>query len=111
MRNEILANRMTTPMMKEKETIHREDEESDCTMQGKEYESQKYKGEDEYRCPKNPDGSCPPVPDMSQYKPLPSLENIETQLKNMQLKQKLQIVKYPLLMHQLKSKLKTRMIF
>lgn len=68
-RNEILANRMTTPMMKDKLKDSEKDdtEESDCTMQGKEYESQKYKGEDEYRCPKNPDGSCPPVPDMTQY--------------------------------------------
>lgn len=24
-------------------------------------------GEEQYRCPKNPDGSCPPVPDMSKY--------------------------------------------
>ncbi len=23
--------------------------------------------EEEHRCPKNPDGSCPPVPDLSQY--------------------------------------------
>jgi len=23
--------------------------------------------EEEYRCPKNPDGSCPPVPDMTNY--------------------------------------------
>ena len=74
-KNEILANRMTTPMFKEKEKEKEKDkifsaddsEESDCTMQGKEYESQKNKGEEEYRCPKNPDGSCPPVPDMSQY--------------------------------------------
>jgi hypothetical protein len=72
-RNEILANRMTTPMMKEKENDKMfsddDSEESDCTMQGKEYEasSQKNNGEDEYRCPKNPDGSCPPVPDMTKY--------------------------------------------
>ena len=74
-KNEILANRMTTTMFKEKEKEKEKDkifsaddsEESDCTMQGKEYESQKNKGEEEYRCPKNPDGSCPPVPDMSQY--------------------------------------------
>jgi hypothetical protein len=24
-------------------------------------------GEEQYRCPKNPDGSCPPIPDMSMY--------------------------------------------
>ena len=73
-RNEILANRMTTPMMKEKKNDDMlsdddDSEESDCTMQGKEYEasSQKNNGEDEYRCPKNPDGSCPPIPDMTQY--------------------------------------------
>lgn len=29
--------------------------------------SQEDTSEEEYRCPKNPDGSCPPVPDMTQY--------------------------------------------
>lgn len=71
-RNEILANRMTTPMMKDKNSTSDNDDEdeSDSTMQGKEYESNCQKmngGEEEYRCPKNPDGSCPPVPDMTQY--------------------------------------------
>lgn len=71
-RNEILANRMTTPMMKDKNSTSDDDDEdeSDSTMQGKEYESNCQKmngGEEEYRCPKNPDGSCPPVPDMTQY--------------------------------------------
>lgn len=72
-RNEILANRMTTPMIKEKENdkifSDYDSEESDSTMQGKEYESncQKMNGEEEYRCPKNSNGSCPPVPDMTQY--------------------------------------------
>jgi len=45
------------------------------TLQGKEYEDSSlynnannecYEGS-EYRCPKNPDGSCPPVPDMTKY--------------------------------------------
>lgn len=69
-RNEILANRMTTPMIndKVKESKNDDSEDTDCTMQGKEYESSSQKkNDDEYRCPKNPDGSCPPVPDMTQY--------------------------------------------
>lgn len=38
--------------------------------QGQDYQRRCEKGgEDgeEYRCPKNPDGSCPPVPDLTQY--------------------------------------------
>jgi hypothetical protein len=62
-RNEILANRSTTPIISG-ET--RKDNKSDSTAQGKEYENSCYK-DTEYRCPKNPDGTCPPVPDMSQY--------------------------------------------
>ncbi len=61
-RNEILANRLTTPL-NEKE--HKKGD-TDSTAQGKEYEESCYKGT-EYRCPKNPDGTCPPVPDMTQY--------------------------------------------
>jgi hypothetical protein len=46
--------------------------DSSSTQQGNEFNkaSQKCDGpsdEDSYRCPKNPDGSCPPVPDMTQY--------------------------------------------
>jgi cytoskeletal protein RodZ len=62
-RNEILANRLTTPL-NEKE--HKKGDNTDSTAQGKEYEESCYKGT-EYRCPKNPDGTCPPVPDMTQY--------------------------------------------
>ena len=62
-RNEILANRLTTPL-NEKE--HKKGNNTDSTAQGKEYEQSCYKGT-EYRCPKNPDGTCPPVPDMTQY--------------------------------------------
>ena len=32
-----------------------------------EYDDNNGEGEEQYRCPKNPDGSCPPVPDMSKY--------------------------------------------
>jgi hypothetical protein len=62
-RNEILANRLTTPL-NEKE--HKKGDNTDSTAQGKEYEESCYKGT-EYRCPKNPDGTCPPIPDMSNY--------------------------------------------
>jgi hypothetical protein len=62
-RNDILANRATKPIISG-ET--RQSGSTDATAQGQEYESSCYK-DTEYRCPKNPDGSCPPVPDMSQY--------------------------------------------
>lgn len=61
-RNEVLANRSTTPIISG-ETIQKP---SDSTSQGQEYSDSCYK-DTEYRCPKNPDGSCPPIPDMSQY--------------------------------------------
>lgn len=43
---------------------------SEC--HGREYQKQQGKQEkqeqsNKYRCPKNPDGSCPPFPDMTQY--------------------------------------------
>lgn len=70
-KNEILSNRMTTPMIKKSEMNGDDNndysEDTECTMQGKEYESKKNYGEEEYRCPNNPDGSCPPIPDMTNY--------------------------------------------
>lgn len=62
-RNEILANRSTTPIVNN-ENINGKNTES--TAQGEEYEGSCYK-DTEYKCPKNPDGTCPPIPDMSQY--------------------------------------------
>lgn len=62
-KNEILSNRATRPVIPG-ET--RQCFDSDSTAQGQEYTDSCYK-DTEYRCPKNPDGSCPPVPDMSQY--------------------------------------------
>jgi hypothetical protein len=64
-RNELIANRMT-------KRIESDDNEDDCNMngdsdamaQGREYGCHR---QDTYRCPKNPDGSCPPVPDMSDF--------------------------------------------
>jgi hypothetical protein len=61
-RNEIIANRNTTPII----PLQPQKSDTDSTSQGKEYENSCYK-DTEYRCPKNPDGSCPPLPDMSQY--------------------------------------------
>ena len=61
-RNELLANRMT----KRVDDDCDEDqcnEDSDAMAQGREYGCDRQK----YRCPKNPDGSCPPVPDLSDY--------------------------------------------
>jgi hypothetical protein len=68
-RNELLANRSTDVSMKDTSSSY---SNSSSTQQGNEFNksSQKCDGssdEDNYRCPKNPDGSCPPVPDMSQY--------------------------------------------
>jgi hypothetical protein len=40
---------------------------SPSAQQGMDYQRRCDKDQDEYRCPKNPDGSCPPVPDLSQY--------------------------------------------
>lgn len=69
-RNELLANRATDASMKD--TSSSSYSNSSSTQQGNEFNkaSQKCDGpsdEDSYRCPKNPDGSCPPVPDMTQY--------------------------------------------
>jgi len=69
-RNELLANRSTDSSVIDKTSSSSSD--SSSTQQGKEFNksSQKCDGssdEDNYRCPKNPDGSCPPVPDMTQY--------------------------------------------
>jgi hypothetical protein len=64
-RNEILASRSTEPILPG-QTQAEPKKETNATAQGKEYEDSCYKGTP-YRCPKNPDGSCPPVPDMSKY--------------------------------------------
>jgi hypothetical protein len=61
-KNEILANRSTTHLTKDKY----DNDDTTSSRQGKEYEESCHK-DTEYRCPKNPDGTCPPVPDMSQY--------------------------------------------
>ena len=78
-RNEILANRSTTPVSPSTSTTaltattstasttnNSQTSNTNSTAQGSEYENSCYK-DTEYRCPKNPDGSCPPMPDMSQY--------------------------------------------
>jgi len=60
-RNELLSNRSTTPIM-----TGGENPLTTSMTQGREYEDSCYKGT-ENRCPKNPDGTCPPIPDMSNY--------------------------------------------
>jgi hypothetical protein len=65
-RNEVLANRSTTPLLCGDECPNENSTVTDAAAQGQEYENSCYKDK-EYRCPKNPDGSCPPVPDMTQY--------------------------------------------
>jgi hypothetical protein len=68
-RNELLASRSTDSSVIDKTSSSYS--KSSSTQQGNEFNkaSQKCESDDEdsYRCPKNPDGSCPPVPDMSQY--------------------------------------------
>ena len=68
-KNEILSQRQIQPitpkeqMSKQLEKVQEQTEQnipSNSIQQGKEYNSCK-------SCPSNPDGSCPPVPDMSQY--------------------------------------------
>ena len=69
-RNELLASRSTDASIKDTPSSSAS---TSSTQQGNEFNkaSQKCDGpssdEDSYRCPKNPDGSCPPVPDMTQY--------------------------------------------
>jgi hypothetical protein len=67
-RNEVLASRSTTPILNGNGNgkASCNGNGSDSTAQGQEYSDNCCK-DTEYRCPKNPDGSCPPVPDMSQY--------------------------------------------
>jgi hypothetical protein len=64
-RNELIANRMTKRLERDDgEDGECEDDDSDAMAQGREYGCHR---QDTYRCPKNPDGSCPPVPDMSDF--------------------------------------------
>lgn len=69
-RNELLANRSTDASIKD--TSSSSYSKSSSTQQGNEFNKASQKcddssDEESYRCPKNPDGSCPPVPDMTQY--------------------------------------------
>ena len=61
LKNNILSARCTTPL-----TNQPLDNTTTSTTQGKEYNNACYK-RSQSRCPKNPDGTCPPIPDMSNY--------------------------------------------
>ena len=64
-RNELIANRMTKRLDEDGDgECEDHNHDSDAMAQGREYGCQR---QDTYRCPKNPDGSCPPVPDMSDF--------------------------------------------
>ena len=65
-RNELIANRMTKRLKRDDSDNSEDnsDANSDAMAQGREYGCHR---QDTYRCPKNPDGSCPPVPDMSDF--------------------------------------------
>ena len=60
-RNELLASRSLTPT-----TFNPDNLTTTSLIQGEEYGNNCHK-ENEYRCPKNPDGTCPPIPDMTDY--------------------------------------------
>lgn len=64
-KNEIIAQRQTTPINTDIESISGMGE-SESTQQGKEF-NKSCKKDCEGPCPRNKDGTCPPVPDMSQY--------------------------------------------
>lgn len=61
-KNEIISQRQTTPI----NTNLSNTDDSESTQQGKEY-NKSCKKECEGPCPRNKDGTCPPVPDMSEY--------------------------------------------
>ena len=68
-RNELLANRSTDDSIKDTSSSY---SDSSSIEQGDVFNntSQKCDGssdEDSYHCPKNPNDSCPPIPDMTQY--------------------------------------------
>jgi hypothetical protein len=72
-RNELLAARQLDRLKKEVEDEEDEEDEDEedsyAKQQGRDFHRRCTKSDDseEYRCPKNPDGSCPPVPDLSNY--------------------------------------------
>lgn len=79
-RNELLAARQLERLKEKKKEVEEEWEEeeegqesrwnnSQADLQGMDFNRRcnKTSNEEEYRCPKNPDGSCPPVPDLSNY--------------------------------------------
>ena len=77
-RNDLLANRdILQKIETEKAKLAKQQEEANTAsiLQGKEYEDSSLYNNDsnecyeetQYRCPRNPDGSCPPFPDMTKY--------------------------------------------
>jgi hypothetical protein len=65
-KNEIIAQRATEPVVNNSTTSCKASTASDSTAQGKEYANSSLKSSGE-NCPSNPDGTCPPFPDMSKY--------------------------------------------
>jgi len=61
-RNELLSTRSTEPVI----PLGKRSSETDSTAQGKEYSTSCYK-DTSSECQKNLDGTCPPLPDMSNY--------------------------------------------
>ena len=73
-RDEILLARQVGTLKEEEEEEEEEKEQDPSEWQGRDYHRRCHQDgreqeekKQEYRCPKNPDGSCPPVPDLTQY--------------------------------------------
>jgi hypothetical protein len=67
-REEIRAGR-TQPLLASPSSSLSSSSSCPSVQQGRDYQHRcdKEESQEEYRCPKNPDGSCPPVPDLTQY--------------------------------------------
>jgi hypothetical protein len=78
-KNELISGRQTTNINEKQEEQEKQEQEfkqfekqlmdkleTDALQQGKEYNSE-CKKQCEGPCPRNKDGTCPPVPDMSEY--------------------------------------------
>ena len=68
-RDEILLARQVKSLKEQEEREEQEEVDNPSERQGRGYRRHCHKEQeqDPYRCPKNLDGSCPPIPDLTQY--------------------------------------------
>jgi hypothetical protein len=68
-RDEIRMARQLKTLKEEQEEEQEQEQDNLSEKQGCDYNRRRHQDQDEqeYRCPKNPDGSCPPVPDLTDY--------------------------------------------